>query len=96
MANLQDLYYKKAQQQRKAIRELLQNGTSALLEMPNHETLFDINIKWLNEYGIDVEVVKDRDGRPICLIDTSRLAEIPKQYEDRYVKAPLFEEENQR
>ena len=94
MANLQQLYYDKAIKQRKSISTLLQNGTSAILEMPNHETLFDINIKWLKQHGIDVSVVRDRDGRPICLIDTSKMLSLKPEYEKRYIDQPLFDDQN--
>lgn len=94
MVNLQDLYYQKAQKQRREIGRLLQEGTSAIIEMPEHEVIFDINIKWLRAHKIGVETVRDRDGRPICLIDTSKILELEQRYEDRYTDQPLFEDEN--
>ena len=96
MANLQELYYQKAQKQRETIRRLLQEGTSASIEMPDHETLYDINVKWLNQHGIDVKTVTDRDGRPICLLDTSKIITLKPDYEKRYVDQPLFGDENVR
>ena len=96
MANLQELYYQKALKQRENIRELLKNGTSASIEMPNHETLFDINVQWLKQHGIDVSIVTDRDGRPICLLDTSKILSLKPDFEKRYIEQPLFGDENVR
>ena len=96
MANLQEQYFLKAQKQRKTIRELLENGTSAVLEMPDHEVLYEINVKWLNNHGIDVKTVTDRDGRPICLLDTSKMLTLKPEYEKRYIDQPLFGDENVR
>lgn len=96
MANLQELYYQKALKQRESIRELLKNSTSASIEVPEHETLYDINIQWLKKHGIDVNIVTDRDGRPICLIDTSKILTLKPDYEKRYVDQPLYGDENVR
>ena len=96
MANLQELYYQKALKQRDEIRELLKNSTSASIEMPEHETLFDINIQWLKKHGINVNIVTDRDGRPICLLDTSKFLSLKPEYEKRYLEQPLFGDENVR
>ena len=96
MASLQELYYQKAQKQRETIRKLLQEGTSAIIEMPNHETLYDINIKWLSKHNIDVTYEKDRDGRPICLLDTNKVMTLKPEFEKRYMDQPLFGDENVR
>ena len=85
MANLQELYYQKALKQRETIRELIKNSTSA-----------SINIQWLKKHGIDVNTVTDRDGRPICLLDTSKILSLKPEYEKRYLDQPLFGDENVR
>lgn len=92
MANLQDIYLKKARAQRENIRKLLEVGTGAILEMPNHDVPFPINIKWLETHGIKVSIEKDRDGRPITLIDTSRVLQMPDRMIQAYVEEGLSPE----
>ena len=87
MANINDIFIQKARKQREDIKKLLAEGTSAILEMPNHDIPYPINIKWLEAHNIKVTKTEDRDGRPIAFLDTSRVMELS----DRFIQAYISE-----
>ena len=96
MSSTNDLYIKKVLQQQRTINELLKNCQGATIEIPEHETLFPATVKWLNNHHIDVKQVTDRDGRPICLIDISKMVTLEPRHEQLIIDQPLFSEENVR
>ena len=63
----------KIKAQRGRIKMLIMQGDGAVLEMPNHEVLFNENIEWLKKFGITTEKAKDRDGRTIMFLDVSEI-----------------------
>ena len=96
MASIQDIYYQKVLKQKQQIMRILEQSTSASIELPNHEVLYPLNIEWLKENGIETKVVTDRDGRPITLMDTSKVLVLDQALVARYAKKPLFEDQNVR
>lgn len=78
--------------QRRTIKGLIMQASSAVIEIPNHGVLYKENVEWLKKFGITVSEEKDRDGRPIMFLDTREIElEIPQDHKTVLDREPLID-----